>query len=262
MVNKRLIPKLLLKEQKIGDRSRKVLVVTQQFSRCLVVGEPVSQARIYESQLADELILIDLDSQIETDPRGLEILKKVSEQIFLPLTVGGGVRTLEGFRQLIRHGADKVSLNTAALESPELITQAAETFGSQAVVISIDYRKDATGQRAVFSHSGRQPTPWEPLAWAERAQELGAGEVLFTDIERDGMRQGLDLEFLKQAATAMRIPVIFSGGCGRAQHFTDAYTQAEADAIAAGTFFCFKDENPMQARSRIKNAGVRIRMQT
>ncbi len=262
MLNRRIIPKLLLKEIPFGSSTRKVLVTTVQFSKSIPVGDPVSQARVYESQLADELVFLDLDLSVESDDRVLKILRGVAEQVFLPLTAGGGVRTVEGARRLLQNGADKVSLNSAALEDPSLISRLADTFGSQAVVLSVDYRVHADGRRRVYRRNGSVDSGKDPLDWVLEAQRLGAGEILLTSIEHDGMRQGLDLAFADEVAKSTSIPVIVSGGCGRAEHFVEGFTQGSADAIAAGTFFCFKDENPMQARSRIKNAGLPIRLET
>lgn len=260
MHKRRIIPKLLLKEMQVGSQKRKILVTTVQFAQPIPVGDPVSQAMVYESQLADELLLLDLDSSFEEDEKLLTILHKISERIFLPLTAGGGIRTLEGARKLLKNGADKICLNTGALQTPGLISDIAESFGSQAVVVGIDYRTRTDGSRIVYAQG--KETGKDALAWAKETEKRGAGEILLTSIDRDGMKQGMEIDFVREMTQSLAIPVIVSGGCGLAAHFLEAFIDGKADAVAAGTFFCFKDENPMQTRSRLKNAGLEVRLET
>lgn len=262
MLKRRLIPKLQLKAAQLGATRQLVLVTTLQFQDVIPVGEPVSQAKIYQAQAADELIFLDLDASPEQRDPMADIVRRAAAEIFMPFTVGGGVRTLEDFRRLLAGGADKVSINTAAVDTPELITQAAERFGAQCVVVSIDYRRDADGAWRVWTAGGRRATGRGLVAWAVEAERRGAGELLVTSIERDGTSRGLDLEATRAVTQAVRIPVIAAGGCGLAQHFAEGILAGGASAVAAGTFFCFKDQNPMQTRAHIRNAGVPIRLHT
>ena len=262
MLKRRLIPKLQMKPTRFGSRSRMVLVTTIGFGEVIEIGDPVSQAKIYEAQAADELIFLDLDASSENRETLVDVVKKSAEEIFMPFTVGGGVKTIEDFRKLLSNGADKVSINTAAVENPALIDKASEVFGAQCVVVSIDYRKTENGEYRVWTKSGKTETNLEPVAWAVEAEKRGAGEILLTSIDRDGSRRGLDLELTRAVADAVSIPVITSGGCGMACHVTDGFIKGKADAVSAGTYFCFKDENPMQTRSQIKNAGIPIRLYT
>lgn len=261
MLQRRLIPKLQLKAVQVGGRERMVLVTTVQFGRVREVGDAISQAKIYEAQAADELVFLDLDATAHQRGTMVQVVRQAAEQIFMPITVGGGVHTLADFRELLSSGADKVSINTAALQNPALISEAAGMFGAQCVVVSVDFKRGADGVARVW-RSGRQPTEWEVADWAREAERLGAGELLLTSVDRDGTEQGLDLEAIRRVAQAVSIPVIASGGCGLARHFVEGFAAAGADAVAAGTFFCFKDQNPMQTRAHIRNAGIPIRLHT
>jgi cyclase len=260
MLKRRLVPKLLLKASRYGAAGRMVLVTTVRFGAYVEVGDPVSQARIYQSQAADELILVDLDASVENRGPRLDVLDSAAQEIFMPITAGGGVRTLEDFRLLLAHGADKVSVNTAAVERPSLIDEAHAAFGASTIVVSIDYRGLGSEAR-VCTRGGRTATAWHPVAWAKEVEGRGAGEILLTSIDRDGTHQGLDVDMVREAAAAVNIPVVASGGCGVAVHFVEGF-RAGADAVAAGTYFCFKDQNPMQARAHIRNAGIPIRLLT
>jgi len=260
MLKKRLIPKLQMKMRALGSTTRMVLVTTRQFSDVFDVSDPVSQARIYEAQAADELIFLDLDASSESRGPALDVLRRTAEEIFMPITVGGGVRSVEGFRELLANGADKVSINTGAVEDPHFIDRASRLFGAQSVVLSVDYCKTKDGIYRVFTRGRSVETLLDPVSWAIEGEQRGAGEILLTSIDRDGTRQGLDLELTRLVAESVSIPVITSGGCGAAKHFVEGFLEGKADAVSAGTYFCFKDENPMQTRSQIKNAGIPIRI--
>lgn len=262
MLKRRLIPKLQMKKSRYGSQSRIVLVTTVQFENIFEIGDPVSQSKIYEAQVADELIFLDLDATHDNCQTRTDVVREVAEQIFMPFTVGGGVRTVEDFRRLLSNGADKVSINTAAVLQENLVSDAATIFGAQCVVVSIDYRIEKDGNARVYIHGGRTKTELDPMEWAMEVEQKGAGEILLTCIDKDGMRSGLELNISGHVIQSVNIPVILSGGCGGASHFLQGFCQTNASAISSGTYFCFKDENPMQTRSQIHNAGIPIRLLT
>jgi cyclase len=259
MSKKRLIPKLQLRTSSY-NKSKMVLVVTKQFEEIIEIGDPVSQAKIFQAQAADELVFINIDRNNKDIKRLSAIINNVSEEIFMPITVGGGIKSSDDFRELLNNGADKISINTHAVNHPELITETSEKFGAQCVVVSIDFKKDEVGEYRVYINGGQTKTSYHPLDWALRAEKLGAGELLLCNISHDGMRGGLDLDIIKSISENSTIPIIASGGCGLAQHFVDGFLTGKADAIAAGSFFAHRDQNFMQTRSQIKNAGINIRI--
>lgn len=258
MLNKRIIPKLQMRKSSLNPK-KMVLVTTVSFNETIEIGDPVSQAKIYEAQNSDELIFLDLDATIENRISMINVIRHASKEIFMPFTVGGGVKSLKDFDLLLTNGADKISINTYAVLNPSLITQAAKYFGSQCVVVSLDYKKNVDGIYKVFINGGKIETDLEPITWAKECESRGAGEILITSIIKDGTSSGLDILMTKNISEAISIPVITSGGCGLAKHFIDGFLIGKADAVAAGTFFCLRDQNPMQTRSHIKNAGIPIR---
>jgi cyclase len=262
MLKRRLIPKLQLRSTRVGSVERMVLVTTVQFNQTIQVGDPISQAKIYQAQMADELVFLDLDATLQGRTTMAGIVEKAADEIFMPLTVGGGVRSVDDFRTLLLSGADKICINTAAVEDPMLISRAADMFGAQCIVVSIDYRRMENGEYMVFTHGGTQLTGLDPVAWAETCAQRGAGEILLTSIDRDGTCTGLDINLTRRVAGAVSIPIITSGGCGTAAHFVEAFSEGRADAVAAGTFFCHKDQTPLQTRARIRNADIPIRWNT
>ena len=259
MLKRRLIPKLQLKLSKIGSTPGLVLVTTIGFNKIIEIGNPVSQAKIYESQSADELIFLDLDANSHDRGFVIDIIRQAAEQIFIPFTVGGGVKTVEDIRTLLSNGADKVSINTNAVVNPSLISEASAKFGAQCVVISIDYNKDENNDYWVYIKDGKVKTQLNPVEWAIQCEKLGAGEILVTSIANDGKRTGLDLYLTSEISRNVTIPVITSGGCGNAGHFIEGF-KAGADAVSAGSFFCFQDQNQMQTRAHIRNAGIPMRL--
>ena len=263
MAKKRLIPKLQLMPSNLIS-GKMSLVTTVEFSRVIEIGDPVSQAKIYESQAVDELIFVDLSNskKLNSNSFTVDLLNAVAKEVFLPLTIGGGVNSLDDFSLFLNNGADKVSINSEALANPQLITDAAKLFGSQCVVVSIDYKKDEFGQPQVYGKSGSRKYNYHPVEWAKQVEQLGAGEILLTSIDHDGKRNGLELQVSSQICKTVSIPVILSGGCGQALHFIEGFIEAGASAVSAGTFFCFQDQNPMQTRGHISNAGVDIRIHT
>ncbi len=262
MLKKRLIPKLLIKDYLIGGKERNVLVTTSNFLRHTIVGDVVSQAKIYEAQMADELIVLNITGTSFCQNKSLiDLIEDLAVQTYMPLCVGGGIRNLSDFENLLSKGADKISLNSAALIDPEIISAAANRYGSQCVVVSIDF-KMMSNQRTwrVMQNGGRLETRYDVLSWAREVYKNGAGEIHLCDIDRDGTGQGLNIVIAQQISDELPIPVIISGGCGRAEHFVEGFIEARVDAVAAGTFFALRDQNPLQTRSHIANAGISIRL--
>jgi len=263
MLKKRLIPKLLIKHRQLGSLVRPVLVTTRGYEDVREVGDPVSQAKIYEANLADELIVLNIDgTPIAGDEIMLGVIERLATETFMPLAVGGGVRSTDDFGMLLEHGADKVTINRLAVENPEIIAKAAGRYGAQCVVVSIDYRTNAKGRPEVYTDHASKPSGLDVVEFAKRVCELGAGEILLTNADRDGTGSGIDVPLLREVADSVPIPVIGSGGCGLAMHFVEGLAEGRAEGVAAGTFFCFRDQSPMQARSHIRNAGIAIRMGT
>lgn len=255
----RLIPKLQLKPSSYNP-NKLVLVITRQFRDVIEIGDPVSQAKIFQDQASDELIFVNIDDENKSEISILaQVINKVSQEIFMPMTVGGGVKTLEDFRLLLSNGADKIAINSEAVLNPHIITKAAEKFGSQCVVVSIDYKKDENGEYFVYINGGKIKTNYHPVEWAKKTADLGAGELLITSIENDGTKVGLDIEMTKMIVKSVSIPVITAGGCGLASHFSEGFLLGKVSAVSAGTFFAHRDQNFMQTRSHILNAGVNIR---
>jgi cyclase len=261
MLKRRLIPKLQLGLRRSFRGAQPVLLVTRQFGSRRAIGDPLSQAKIYEAQLADELVLLDLERTEESWPVLLKTLEAMSEALATPLSVGGGINSLQQVQSLLDRGADKVVLNSATLEKPSLIDSVANAYGAQCVVLSVDARPRPNGGWGVWADCGRLDVQRDALAWAREAADRGAGEVMVTAFERDGTGEGLDLELTATLSKSLSVPVITSGGCGLAQDFVKGY-QAGAAAVAAGTFFCQRDQNPMQCRSHIRNADIPIRIDT
>ncbi len=262
-LKKRLIPKLLIKHRQMGRSVRPVLVTTQRFDRVLEIGDAVSQAKIYQAQMADELIVINIDgTAIGEDAVMLSLIERLAAETFMPLAVGGGVRSVDDFHKLLETGADKVTINSQAVSNPALVTEAARRFGSQCVLVSIDFRVDERGVPRVFTDCARNATGIDAIEFTRRVTDLGAGEILLTDIDRDGTGDGLNTEVCALIADAVSIPVVLSGGCGLAEHFVEGFADGHAEAVAAGTFFAFRDQNPIQTRAHVRNAGIPIRMET
>jgi len=260
MLQKRLIPKLQLRKSSLS--SKMVLVTTKNFEKTIEIGDPVSQAKIYEAQNSDELIFLDLDATNDNRGAMVEVIRRASQEIFMPFTVGGGIKSMADFNLLLSNGADKVSINTHAVNNPSFITEASSYYGAQCVVLSIDYKIKSGGSYKVFINGGKTETDLDPVIWAKEGEERGAGEILITSIDRDGTGNGLDIELTRRISEAVSIPVITAGGCGLAKHFIEGLLNGKADGVSAGTYFCFKDQNPMQTRAHIKNAGVPIRTTT
>lgn len=228
------------------------------FLNLVDAGDPVEQARSYEEQQADELVFLDISASIEGRLALLDVVKKTAEKCFMPLTVGGGVGRVEDARKLLLHGADKVSINTAAVAEPSLIGKMAEKFGSQCVVVAIDAKKVGL-KRQVFTHGGRKGQPLEAVRWAKQVVELGAGEILLTSMDADGTKNGFDLELTAAVAEAVSVPVIASGGAGSEADFHRVFTLGKSQAALAASLFHYGELNIKQLKRYLIGEGVAVR---
>ncbi len=252
MLAKRIIPCLDV------DAGRVVKGVN--FVSLVDAGDPVEQARTYDREGADELAFLDITASSDKRAIIIELVRRVADEVFIPLTVGGGLNTVEDIRAVLRAGADKVSLNTAAVERPELIREGAETFGSQCIVVAIDARKgNEKGGWDVFTHGGRQKTKWEAIDWAIEITKLGAGEILLTSMDRDGTRSGYDIELTRKVSSATGLPVIASGGAGKLDDFAEALTEGGASAVLAASLFHYGEYKISDVKSFLRSRGVLVR---
>ncbi|MDP6473288.1 MAG: imidazole glycerol phosphate synthase subunit HisF [Alphaproteobacteria bacterium] len=222
-------------------------------------GDPVEQARIYDAQGADELCFLDITATHEGRESMYEVIRRTAEMCFMPLTVGGGVRSTEDVRKLLLAGADKVSINTAAVKRPEFVGEAAEKFGRQCIVVAIDAKQSGPGRFEIFTHGGREPTGIEAIGWARRMTELGAGEILLTSMDRDGTKLGFDIELTRAVADAVGVPVIASGGVGSLDHMVAGITEGHATAVLAASIFHFGEHSIAEAKAHMRAAGIAMR---
>ena len=223
-------------------------------------GDPVEVARRYSQEGADEVVFLDITASVEKRAAILNVVKKTAEEVFIPLTVGGGIRNIDDVRTLLKHGADKVSINTAAVENPGLIKQGAEEFGSQCIVLAIDAKKVSTKKWEVYTYGGRKPTGIDAVGWAKKAERLGAGEILLTSMDTDGTKAGYELNLTKTISEAVNIPVIASGGAGKPEHFYEAFTIGKADAALAASIFHYKEHPIQKVKKYLRKKGVEIRL--
>jgi cyclase len=255
MLAKRIIPCLDVDNGRVVKGIRFVSLVD--------AGDPVEQGKRYDAEGADELTFLDITASSDKRDIVTDLVRRVADEVFIPFTVGGGLRTVEDIRAILRAGADKITLNTAALETPELISGCAETFGSQCVVVAIDARRREADDPArgweVYTHGGRRNVRIDALDWATRAQKLGAGEILLTSMDRDGTRSGYDIELTRAVSSAVRIPVIASGGAGTLEHFYEALTAGGASAVLAASLFHFGELSIAEVKSYLRNRGVEVR---
>ena len=222
-------------------------------------GDPVEQARVYDSQNADELCFLDITASHEGREPLLDVVSRTAEQCFMPLTVGGGVRVLEDIRTLLLAGGDKVSINTAAVHRPEFVAEAAHKFGSQCIVVAVDAKRSGGDRYEIFTHGGRKETGIEAISWCQRMVELGAGEILLTSMDRDGTREGFDIELTRSVADSVSVPVIASGGVGTLEHLVEGIRAGHAMAVLAASIFHFGIFSIAEAKGHLEQAGIPIR---
>jgi len=256
MLAKRVIPCLDVKDGRVVKGVR--------FVDLRDAGDPVEAALAYDAQGADELVFLDITASHEDRKTMLDVVRRTAEGVYMPLTVGGGIGEVEDVRRLLRAGADKVSLNTAALARPDVIREAAERFGSQCIVIAIDARREGGASASpprwgVYTHGGRRPVARDAVAWAQEAVALGAGEILLTSMDRDGTKDGYDLELTRAISEAVSVPVIASGGAGALEHFYDALVEGQADAALAASLFHFGIHTIAEVKAYLAERGVEVR---
>ena len=222
-------------------------------------GDPVEQARIYDAAGADELCFLDIAASAEERDTLYDVVRRTAEQCFMPLTVGGGVRKVEDIRKLLLAGADKVSINTAAVARPEFVREAAEKFGSQCIVVAVDAKSTGPGRWGIFTHGGRRETGLDAIDWARRMADYGAGEILLTSMDRDGTKSGFDLALTRAVADAITVPVIASGGVGSLDDLVDGIREGHATAVLAASIFHFGTHTIAEAKARLAEAGIPVR---
>jgi len=251
MLAKRIIPCLDV------DHGR--VVKGTKFLQLRDAGDPVECAKAYNAQGADELVFLDITASSDERQTMIEVVRETASACFMPLTVGGGIRTVEDARAMLRAGADKVSVNTAAIHRPALVAEAAEAFGSQCVVVAIDARRNDQGGWTVHTHGGRRPTELDAIDWASRVCELGAGEILLTSMDADGTKAGYDVELTRRVGEAVPVPVIASGGAGTLDHLVEVLDQGKADAVLAASIFHFGEYTIPEAKAYLQEHGVIVR---
>jgi len=251
MLAKRIIPCLDVKDGRV--------VKGINFLNLRDAGDPVDQARYYDEHGADELVFLDITASAEYRDTILDVVQRTAEQVFMPLTVGGGVRTADDAQRLLSRGADKITINTAAVKQPELISECAERFGSQATVVAIDARRRLDRDWVVVIYGGRRETELDALEWAREVQGRGAGEILLTSMDRDGTRDGYDVELTAAVSHAVTLPVIASGGCGRTEHFYDVFARGAADAALAASVFHFRENSIAEVKAYLRGRGIHVR---
>ncbi|MBD3425845.1 MAG: imidazole glycerol phosphate synthase subunit HisF [Candidatus Omnitrophica bacterium] len=251
MLAKRIIPCLDVKEGRV--------VKGVNFVNLIDAGDPVTNAEIYNNEGADELVFLDITASHEKRKTMVDVAERVAEKVFMPYTVGGGISTTEDIRELLNAGCDKISVNTSAVQREELVKEASCKFGSQCVVVAIDAKMAAAGKWEVYIKGGREATGIDVVEWAKRVQNLGAGEILLTSMDRDGTRDGFDIDLTRTVSEAVSIPVIASGGCGNMEHILQVLTEGKADAALAASIFHFREYSIRQVKEYLKKNGVLVR---
>jgi len=251
MLAKRIIPCLDVKEGRV--------VKGVNFVNLRDAGDPADNAKVYDKAGADELVFLDITASHERRKTIVDVVRKVAKVVFMPLTVGGGIKSTQDIRDLLNAGCDKVSINTSAVNNPELIARASDRFGSQCIVVAIDAKKKGKGWE-VFIHGGRTPTGLDSVSWAKKAVKLGAGEILLTSMDKDGTKDGYDIELTKKISEAVSVPVIASGGCGELGHFYKVLTEGKADAALAASVFHYREFSVRQVKEYLKKKKVPVRV--
>ncbi|MFC1744002.1 imidazole glycerol phosphate synthase subunit HisF [Candidatus Riflebacteria bacterium] len=252
MLKIRIMPTLLNKD--VG------LVKGIAFDSWRRVGSAMQAIRVYNMREVDELVFLDITATIDQRGPDYQLIDELADYCFMPMTVGGGIHTIDDVHQLFAVGADKVAINTAAVENPELIRQVADRFGSQAIVVSIDFRLHKNGVYEVYTHSGTRPTRLNPVELSRKCEELGAGEIILTSIDRDGTMDGYDISLTRQVSDSVSIPVIASGGAGNYQHMADVLSEGKASAVAAASIFHFTQQTPLLAKQFLSQKGFPVRL--
>lgn len=251
MLSMRIIPCLDVKDGRV--------VKGVNFVDLIDAGDPVEQARVYDAAGADELCFLDITASSDNRDTLYDVVNRTAEQCFMPLTVGGGVRAVEDIRKLLLAGADKVSINTAAVHRPEFVREAAEKFGNQCIVVALDAKQTAPGKFEIFTHGGRNPTGIDAVEWARRMTTYGAGEILLTSMDRDGTRQGFDLALTRAVSDAVNVPVIASGGVGTLEHLAEGIREGGATAVLAASIFHFGQYSVTEAKAYLAAQGIPVR---
>lgn len=252
MLKKRIIPILLLKDGR--------MVKGKQFQNFRDVGNPVTAAKVYNAQKVDELIFIDIEPSPSSKSKVRKIINEVAQECFMPLLVGGGIKTIEDIQELLSIGADKISINTIAVEDPEFIKASAALFGNQCIVVSVDYKIEENGERKVYIRSGKERTNLDPLEHIKKCVSLGAGEILLTNIDKEGMMNGYDFDFLEAVVNEVNVPIIASGGAGTLDDLHVAFQQANVSAVGVSSIFHFTDQSPIKVRFFLKNQNINVRV--
>ncbi|MBD3385895.1 imidazole glycerol phosphate synthase subunit HisF [candidate division KSB1 bacterium] len=251
MLAKRIIPCLDVKDGRV--------VKGINFLNLVDAGDPVEQAKYYNVHGADELVFLDITASSEHRDIMIDVVRRTAEQVFMPLTVGGGVRSAEDAFKLLKSGADKVTMNTAAVLNPDLVKECADRFGSQATVVAIDAKRRKDKKWYVYTYGGRTATELDALEWAGMVEELGAGEILLTSMDRDGTKSGYDLDLTRTIALSVSIPVIASGGCGSLEHIYDVFANAQADAALAASIFHYRENSIQEVKNYLRERNVHVR---
>jgi cyclase len=252
MLAKRIIPCLDVKEGRV--------VKGTNFVNLRDAGDPVECACQYDREKADELVFLDITASYEKRNIIIEVVKKTAEKVFMPLTVGGGIRSLQDIRNLLKSGADKISINTSAVNNPEFVAKSSKKFGSQCIVVAIDAKRKKRNKWEVYTHGGRTPTGIDALSWAKKVEKLGAGEILLTSMDCDGTKDGYDIELNKAISENVNTPVIASGGAGELKHFYDVLSYGKADAVLAASVFHYGKYSVKQVKKYLKKKGVSVRL--
>ncbi len=251
MLTKRIIPCLDVMEGRV--------VKGMNFVNLVDAGDPVVNAKEYEKQLADELCFLDITASHEKRRTILNVIEDVAREVFMPLTAGGGIQSIQDIREVLLAGADKVTINTAAIERPDIVREASDVFGSQCICVAIDAKRSGSGFE-VYTYGGRKPTGVEAIGWAKKVEELGAGEILLTSMDRDGTKIGYDIPLTKAISEAVNIPVIASGGVGTLEHLYEGLVDGKADAVLAASIFHYREYTVIEAKEYLRERGVAVRL--